>query len=82
MPNPFNDHTWIYYNLPENGNVEIALFDLAGKKQFIVAQDNFIKGDGKIRLDSQGLQPGCYILKFTFSGNSEQKSINKKLIIR
>ena len=82
MPNPFNDHTWIYYNLPENGNVEIALFDLAGKKQFIITQDMFSAGNGKVRLDSQNLNPGCYILKFTFSGNTGQRSINKKLIIR
>jgi len=82
MPNPFNDHTSVYYNLPESGNVEIALFDLAGKKQFIVAQDNFSAGNGKIKLDSHGLQPGCYILKFTFSSNNNQSSINKKLIIR
>jgi len=82
FPNPFSDFTWVYFTLPESGDVEIALYDIAGQKQSVITQEHFVGGNGKLKLNANTLNPGCYILKFTFTGNSKTGSFNQKLIIR
>ncbi len=60
-PNPFNPTTTIHYQLPEDTNVSIKVFDILGKQ--IVELVNGEKGTGKhnIMFNSSNLSAGLYI---------------------
>jgi hypothetical protein len=66
MPNPFSDFTTIQYQIPKDGQVEVALFSLTGSK--ITTLVNEFKPAGKYEViwdgrDEHGnkLSPGMYV---------------------
>ncbi len=60
-PNPFNPTTNIHYQLPEDANVSIKVFDVLGKQ--ITELVNGEKGIGKhnVMFNSSNLSAGLYI---------------------
>lgn len=65
-PNPFNSTVQITYSVPETAQVEIALYDLAGRKLASpVSKTAFTEqGVHTVTVDAQqiGLRPGIYFL--------------------
>ncbi|MHB2154501.1 choice-of-anchor J domain-containing protein [Calditrichota bacterium GD2] len=60
-PNPFNPFTSIRYDLPQTAHVELAVYDLSGKKvmELVNAQQN--AGSYEYRLNAADLASGVYI---------------------
>jgi hypothetical protein len=51
FPNPFNPSTEIRFDLPEAGNVDLAIYNLMGQKIRILASDNMTPGYHAIMWD-------------------------------
>ena len=62
-PNPFNPTTTIKYSLPEMQNIDLAVYNIAGKK--VTQLEMGMKKDGhhKIAFDGTNLSSGIYYYK-------------------
>jgi hypothetical protein len=60
-PNPFNPITTINFFLPEDGYVEISVYDLLGQKVKSLLSDFRKSGEYKIQFDASNLPSGTYI---------------------
>jgi hypothetical protein len=80
-PNPFNPSTIISYSIPENGAVEIKLFDILGKEIAVLFEGNLAAGNHSFHFDAgkAGLTSGVYFYSVSFNGRS---SINKMILTK
>jgi len=74
-PNPFNPNTTIYYNIKENGLVQIKVFDMQGQE--IAELVNSIQGSGsyKVNFDASNLPSGLYIYTITTNDFKQSKKM-------
>ena len=83
-PNPFNMGTIIRYELPKPSDVEIAVFDAAGRRLAVVdrgpkeAGENICRWDGR---DASGrlVQSGVYFLRLRASSG---EAVRKMVVVR
>lgn len=76
-PNPFNPSTTIEYSIPENGFVELNVFNVLGEKIITLVNESKEAGSYKINFGAAGLSSGIYYYRLNSSGNS----IVRKMII-
>jgi hypothetical protein len=50
-PNPFNPSTTINFNLPENSNVKLTVFDVTGKEVNVLVNKQFNSGNHRTKWD-------------------------------
>jgi len=62
-PNPFNSQTRVTYNLLEASYVELALFDLSGRRVMDLVSGNKNAGQYTISLDGSILTSGVYVIE-------------------
>jgi len=62
-PNPFINNTTIKYQLPHDGKVKLAIYDLAGKEIAILVNENQLAGSHQVNYDAGKLSPGTYVCK-------------------
>ena len=68
-PNPFNPQTTISYTLPVGkANVEILIYDTAGRIVRRIDQGNQTAGTHTIRFDASGLNSGVYMYSLQIDG--------------
>ena len=79
MPNPAINNTMINYSLKETANVELTLFDVAGKKISTLNQGRQSLGDHQLKLDASALSSGVYF--YTLSAG-DYKSTNKMTVVK
>lgn len=77
-PNPFEDHTVIEFELPEEGLIEFAVFDINGAQVFDISQV-FVAGQNQIRISKEGLGLNKGIYYYQIS--DRKRSLIKKMII-
>lgn len=75
-PNPFSSTTEIFYNLPQNGNVLIKMYDMLGN---VVMNKNTEgkSGINKFSVLANSFAPGIYMYSVTFGKNT----ITRRMII-
>ncbi|MEO8399542.1 MAG: T9SS type A sorting domain-containing protein [Ignavibacteriaceae bacterium] len=61
-PNPFNNSTIISYTIANEGDVNISVFDVLGRKVKDLIDEKKEKGSYKIRLNADELSSGIYFL--------------------
>lgn len=76
-PNPFNAATTIGFTVPLTGLVELAIYDLAGRRVTTLANGIYAPGSYRLMWDGtnasgRGLGSGIYIVQLTASGHSYQ----------
>jgi hypothetical protein len=81
-PNPSNSEVTIEYNLPNNGSVELYIYDNSGKLVFKAIPENQINGLNKFvwhgkDIRNNTLPNGIYHCSVLF----ENQRINEKIII-
>jgi hypothetical protein len=76
-PNPASNNTTFSYVLPENGQVEILIFNLNGQVVSTLVNENQVAGTYNYRADVSNLPPGIYFYTLK-TGNS---AISGKLIV-
>ncbi len=62
-PNPFNPSTIIGYSLPEQTNIELAVFDLLGRRVAVLADGDQLAGRYEVTFNASGLVSGLYIYR-------------------
>ncbi len=62
-PNPFNPSTIIQYQLPEDANVVLQVFDILGRKVAELVNGEIKAGYHKVQFDARDLASGMYIYR-------------------
>ncbi len=62
-PNPFNPVTVIRYEVPITSRVELAVFDLLGRKVATLVDGQVSAGRQEVRFDASNLSSGIYIYR-------------------
>lgn len=83
-PNPFNSNTVIHYQLPETGQIELAIYNLAGQQVAQLVRDLRPAGRHAVRWDGrndqgQALASGVYLYRLR-AGDSVQ--VRKLLLLK
>ena len=63
FPNPSRDHTTVRYELPEATEVQIAVYDLLGRRVATPVDGRKNVGRAQVQLRTQDLPSGTYILR-------------------
>ncbi len=82
LPNPFNPSTEIRFTLPESGRVQLAIFDVSGRKVRDLFDARLDAGEHRLNWDghdAQGRNPGsgCYLARLRF----EDRVTARKLVL-
>ncbi|MDZ7822299.1 MAG: T9SS type A sorting domain-containing protein [Candidatus Marinimicrobia bacterium] len=64
-PNPFNPTTNISFNIPDNYDVSIDVYDLSGKKVATVYNGRMEAGTHNVTFDASDLASGTYVYQLT-----------------
>lgn len=81
-PNPFNPATNIAFELPEDGYVNLTLFDVNGREVKKLLSENKNSGHHNTYLQMQNLPSGFYFYKLSVSIHGKIKySVSKSLLL-
>ena len=73
FPNPFNPATRLTFALPENGNVELKVYDLSGKEVAVLVNGMFSAGSYSVNFDAGKLSSGVYVYVIRSGNFTESK---------
>ena len=76
-PNPFNSSTTINYSLPEDGKVQINIYDILGQKVTTLVDGYSAKGKHFVKWEGKNVSSGIFIYNIIFNG----KMLSKKMIL-
>jgi len=74
-PNPFNPNTFIEYSISSTENIKIILYDINGRKIKILKDEIHNKGNYKLKIFSQNLSSGIYLISFVVNDKVQTKRI-------
>lgn len=69
-PNPFNPSTKIRYSLPEQSQVSLTVYSVAGQKVATLVNGNVGSGFHEVTFEAGAYSSGLYIAKISAIGNS------------
>ncbi|MBP9191571.1 MAG: T9SS type A sorting domain-containing protein [Ignavibacteria bacterium] len=83
-PNPFNPSTTIKFSIPENGNVNLKVFNMLGNEVSVLADGMYNQGNYKAVFNGSELSSGLYFYELNFTGfnGSYFKDSKKFLLIK
>ncbi|MCX6271996.1 MAG: T9SS type A sorting domain-containing protein [Bacteroidetes bacterium] len=70
FPNPFSQLTQIIYNLPEDGNVSLKVYNVVGAQVAELINKEQSAGSYQLTFDGSALEQGIYIYKLEFSNTN------------
>lgn len=76
-PNPFNPTTKITYSIPEEGYVNLTVYNVLGKQVETLVSENKTAGTYEVTFDASKLSSGVYFYKL----NSGRNVITKKMLL-
>jgi len=81
-PNPFNPDTWIQFELPEQGEIDLAIYNVQGQRIRSLATGSYQKGWHKILWDGKNdfgaeSASGIYFIKAKFGDQLQYKKLVK-----
>lgn len=76
-PNPFNDQTIVYFGVPDQTNLKVALFNVQGQKVSDILQKTFSPGVHSFSIKADNLPTGTYLIKL----ESEKQSSIRKIVL-
>ncbi len=74
-PNPFNPSTQITYQLAENSNVVLKVYNLLGKEIAVLVDEQKEAGIHKVNFDASSLPSGVYLYKIETAGLIKTKKM-------
>ena len=80
-PNPFNQFTTINYTTPDNGNVNLSVYNMIGEKVADLVQANQDAGSYSVTLDGTSLPAGVYTYRLRVQGTTQSFDQSKRMII-
>ena len=75
-PNPFGEYTNVTFNLDNASKAGIEVMDIMGKTVYIINERKFAAGLNNIRVASDNLPNGMYILKLTIGNQTITRKIS------
>lgn len=78
-PNPFNPTTTINYDLPQEGQVTIKVFDILGQEVATLVDGHFAPGYYKVTFDAERLATGVYFYQIKAG---EFKQLKKMMVVK
>ncbi len=78
-PNPFNPVTTISFDIPENANVKIYLYDISGRQVANLLKENLNAGYYSMSVNASNLSSGTYFYAITAN---HFRSIKKMMVIK
>ncbi|MCD4679083.1 MAG: SBBP repeat-containing protein [Bacteroidales bacterium] len=81
FPNPFESITEIEYGLKDAGNVTLKVFNVLGEEISILISDYQEAGIYKVKFDGSNLSEGVYFYKISVTGNSDDFSQSRVMVI-
>ncbi len=70
FPNPFNNTTQIFYSIENSGEVEISIYNSAGRKIRQLVNTYLPAGSYRLDFDASGLSSGVYLYVLRSNGQS------------
>ena len=77
IPNPFNPVTLIRFNLPQESNAEVSVYDITGKVVANIFQGKLTKGMHRFTFDGSTLSSGAYYVRL----KTEKRSLVRKMML-
>ncbi len=74
-PNPFNSGTTITFRLVRSMDIDLAIFDLRGRRLLTLRQGQAAAGEHRTILANRGMASGVYWLKLSASGATQTRKI-------
>ncbi|OGV07104.1 MAG: hypothetical protein A2499_17785 [Stygiobacter sp. RIFOXYC12_FULL_38_8] len=74
-PNPFNPSTEITFQLAENSNIHLEIFDVLGRKVVTLAEGHFGKGLHRMNFDASKIPSGIYYYRLIIGNISYCKKM-------
>jgi hypothetical protein len=74
-PNPFNPSTTIQFEVPADGHVELAVFNMLGQQVAVLADRQFEAGSHRLQFDAAHLPNGVYIYRLRSNGENQFKKM-------
>jgi hypothetical protein len=75
-PNPFNPSTKITYDLPQSGNVRLAVYDVLGNEVSVIVNTFEHAGSYTVDFNASKLASGIYFYKLTSGSFTDVKKMN------
>lgn len=76
-PNPFNPTTQITYQLPEQSQVTLSVYDMAGRQVATLINENVSAGTHTVNFDASSLSSGVYMYRL----NAGSTMLTRKLTL-
>jgi hypothetical protein len=74
-PNPFNPSTRITYAIPEAAEVQLAVYDVLGRRAAVLLQARQVAGVHTTMFDARDLPSGMYFCRLEMSPDGAQPGI-------
>jgi hypothetical protein len=69
-PNPFNDKTTINFDLMNESQVTLEIYDMIGKKIAVLAEDQLLRGEQHFMWNIESNNTGTYFVRLTVDGKT------------
>lgn len=80
-PNPFNPNTKIKFQLLKQGNAEIVIYDVTGKRIQKLLNEKLSAGEYEMDFNASGLSSGTYFYKLIINSGKEVFTETKKMLM-
>jgi hypothetical protein len=77
IPNPFGKGTRIAFSLPKSGSVDMAVYDIAGRKVATLAQGTMSAGSHEVSWNGAKAPAGVYFYRLSFEG----KTLTNRMVV-
>jgi photosystem II stability/assembly factor-like uncharacterized protein len=74
-PNPFNPSTLISFTLPEQGDIELKIFDVLGNEVATLVNESKPAGSYEVEWNASNLPSGVYIYQLVVGTNIQMKKM-------
>jgi subtilisin-like proprotein convertase family protein len=74
-PNPFNASTKISYEIPENGNVKLIIYDLLGREVSVLVNSELIAGKYEAVWNAENNASGIYFYRIAYKDFVQTKKM-------
>jgi hypothetical protein len=76
-PSPAGDEVTVCFTLPEDGRVELVVYDLAGRRVATLVEGELTAGRREASWNCGGVSPGVYVCRLTAGG----ETVSRRLLI-
>jgi len=76
-PNPFNPTTEIQFQLPEDTNLTLSVYNVQGQLIQTLAQGRYLRGEHTVRFNGSNIPSGFYFIRL----QTPQKTYTKKMVL-